>query len=75
MRPIYLIKDLSRTTGFSVHTLKYYARIGLLKEIGRSPETNFRYYDQSSVERLSLISYLRKQGLALKDIKERMSPS
>ena len=39
---IYLIKDLAKVSGCSTHTLKFYLRLGILKEIGRSPETNFQ---------------------------------
>ena len=73
MRNIYLLKDLSRTTGLSTHTLKYYLRIGLLSEIGRSPETNFRYFDDSTVHRLKKIRELRIKGLTLKNINKRLN--
>ena len=62
---IYLIKDLARMTGLSVYTIKYYINMGLLKEAGRSPETNFRYFDDSSVERLKKIIACKKEGMPL----------
>jgi len=34
MHNVYLIKDLARITGFSIYTLKYYIKMGLLKEVG-----------------------------------------
>lgn len=73
MKNIYLLKDLSRITGHSTHTLKYYLRIGLLKEIGRSPETNFRYFDDSSIDHLKQIRFLRTEGLSLKEIDKRIN--
>ena len=73
MENIYLIKDLSRLAGYSTHTLKYYLRIGLIEEIGRSPETNFRYFDDSSVDRLKRIRILRTQGLSLNQIIEKFN--
>jgi len=72
MKAIYLIKDLAQVTGFSVDTLKYYLKEGLFKEIGRGPETNFRFFDQAAVETLSTIRALRKQGEPIKKIKERL---
>jgi DNA-binding transcriptional MerR regulator len=48
--------------------LKYYLKIGLIKEIGRSPETSFRYFDDSTVERLRKIRVLRKAGRPIKEI-------
>ena len=68
MKNIYLLKDLASQSGHSTHTLKYYLRIGILKEIGRGPETNFRYFDDSSLDDLRRIRMLRKQGLTLEEI-------
>jgi DNA-binding transcriptional MerR regulator len=72
MKNIYLIKDLAKISGFSTHTLKYYLRLGLLKEIGRSPETNFRYFDDTSFDRLKYIRTLQKQDHSLKEILEKI---
>jgi len=68
MKNIYLIKDLAKVSGCTTHTLKFYLRMGLLKEIGRSPETNFRYFDDSSYERLKEIRELQKSKFSLKEI-------
>ena len=70
MRKIYLIKDLARMSGHTIHTIKYYLNLGLIKEIGRSPETNFRYFDDTVVERLKKIRALRKENRPLAEIKE-----
>ena len=72
MTNIYLIKDLSRLTGYSVHTLKFYLKIGLFKEISRSPETRFRYFDDTTVENLLRIKNLRKAGKSIKEIKNHL---
>ncbi|MBM3253956.1 MAG: MerR family transcriptional regulator [Candidatus Omnitrophica bacterium] len=69
---IYLIKDLARLTGYSIYTLKYYLKIGLIKEIGRSPETNFRYFDDSTFESLKKIRSLRKEGKSIGEIKDEL---
>lgn len=67
---VYLIKDLARFSGHTVHTIKYYLNLGLIKEIGRSPETNFRYFDDTNLDRLHKIRELRKQKRSLAAIKE-----
>lgn len=72
MKNIYLIKDLAKVSGCSTHTLKFYLRLGILKEIGRSPETNFRYFDDTSFERLKKIRALQKRKLSLKEIREKL---
>lgn len=67
---IYLIKDVARQTGLSVHTIKYYLKLGLVKEFGRSKETNFRYFDDATIERLRQIIDYRKKKVSLRKIKE-----
>ena len=65
---VYLIKDLAQITGFSVDTIKYYSKLGLIKEDGRSPGTNFRYFGDKAAKRLQKIRQLRTQGHSLKEI-------
>lgn len=67
---MYLLKDISRLSGASKHTIKHYLRIGFISETGRSKETNFRFFDDSTVERLKKIIEYRGQKLSLKKIKE-----
>ena len=72
MQTVYLIKDLAKVSGYSTHTLKFYLRLGLLKEIGRSPATNFRYFDDSSCERLTKIRALQSKKFSLKEIHQQL---
>ncbi len=66
---IYLLKDVARRSGLSVYTVKYYLKLGLIKEIGRSPETGFRYFDDSTVRRLEQIRAHRRDKLSINKIK------
>ena len=75
MRNIYLLKDLSRRSGYSTHTLKYYLRLGLFEEIGRSPETNFRYFDDSTLKKLEKIKILRDKNFSLEEISKGLGKS
>jgi DNA-binding transcriptional MerR regulator len=70
MEKVYLIKDLARLSGQTVYTLKYYLNIGLIKEVGRSPETNFRYFDDTTIDRLKKIREFRKENKSIAEIKE-----
>ncbi|MFA4992038.1 MAG: MerR family transcriptional regulator [Candidatus Omnitrophota bacterium] len=70
MGNVYLIKDLARLSGQTVYTVKYYLNLGLIKEVGRSPETNFRYFDDTTLERLNNIRRLRKEHKSLAEIKD-----
>jgi len=69
---IYLIKDLARSTGYSIYTIKYYLKIGLIKEVSRSVETRYCFFDDSSIEQLKKIRYFRKEGKSLKQIKDEL---
>ncbi len=73
MHNLYLVKDLARLTGLSVDTVKFYLKLGLISEIGRSPETNFRYFDDSTVGTLNKIIKLRRQKCSIQEIKEALS--
>ena len=68
MPNVYLLKDLSRLSGHSVHTLKFYLKLGLITEAGRSPETRFRYFDDGTLDRLSKIRLWRRQDKSLSEI-------
>ena len=67
---LYMIKDVATLSGQSIYTLKFYLKLGLIQEVGRSPETRFRYFDDSTLARLSSIRAWRKQAKSLAQIKE-----
>lgn len=69
MQNIYLLKDIARISGQSIHTIKYYLKLGIIKEIGRSPDTNFRFFNDSTIEVLKKIRELRLKNVSLKEIK------
>ncbi|NQU74318.1 MAG: MerR family transcriptional regulator [Candidatus Omnitrophica bacterium] len=73
MEKVYLIKDLSQLSGLSIDTIKYYLKIGLIKEVERSPGTNFRYFDDSTIQTLKYIRQMRKNNTPLRQIKETLN--
>ena len=70
MNNIYVVKDLSRLSGHSVHTVKFYLKLGLLREFGRSPQTRIRYFNDATLDRLSMIRRLRKEQKSLAQIRQ-----
>jgi DNA-binding transcriptional MerR regulator len=68
VQKIYMISDLASATGLSRHTLNFYLKIGLIEESGRT-ESNYRFFDQTVVDRLNCIIRLRQEGHALNAIK------
>jgi DNA-binding transcriptional MerR regulator len=70
-RNIYLIRDLAYETGYSVDTLKFYLKKGLIREVSRGRKTNFRFFDDTTIAMLKIIRDLRKEGKTLGQIKAR----
>lgn len=69
---IYLIKDLARITGYSIPTLKFYLKVGIIQEASRSPETRYRYFSDATIDALKKIRLLRKQGKSIKEIQNEL---
>ena len=68
MQKIYMISDLASVTGLSRYTLNFYLKLGLIEESGRT-ESNYRFFDQTVVDRLHRIICLRHKDLTLQQIK------
>ncbi len=68
MQKIYLFSDFASATGLSRYTLNFYLNFGLIEESGRT-ESNYRFFDQTVVDRLHRIICLRHEGLTLQQIK------
>ena len=65
----YSIQELSRLSGVTTRTLRWYDQIGLLKP-SRVAESGYRYYSGAEVDRLQDILYYRALGVELAKIKE-----
>ena len=65
----YSIQELSRLSGVTTRTLRWYDQIGLLKP-SRVAESGYRYYGKAEVDRLQDILYYRALGVGLARIKE-----
>ena len=64
-----LIGDLARRSGFSVETLRYYDRAGIIRPKRRNPETGYRYYDDSALRALAFIRRAKQAGFTLGEIR------
>ena len=64
----YSIQALSRLSGVTTRTLRWYDEIGLLKP-SRVAESGNRYYGPAEVDRLQDILYYRALGVELARIK------
>lgn len=61
------VGEMSRITGVSIRTMRYYDEKGLLKPT-RMTEAGYRLYDESALKRLGQIMLLRELDFPLKDI-------
>lgn len=65
------IGELSRQSGFSKDTLRYYEKIGLIQLTKEQRgANNYRIYDGRILQELSLIKRLKKVGFTLNEIKD-----
>jgi DNA-binding transcriptional MerR regulator len=64
-----LIRELSKLTGISAKTIRFYEEKGLLPRPERAAN-NYRSYSHDSVSRLRFISSARKLGFSVNDIAE-----
>ncbi|WP_460754154.1 MerR family transcriptional regulator [Marinomonas epiphytica] len=63
------MKKFSELTGLSSHTLRYYEKIGLLKNIGRN-SNGHRVYTSKDIDWVSFIVRLKETGMPLESILE-----
>lgn len=64
----YTISDISKKVKMSPHTLRFYAKEGLLPFVERS-ERGIRMFKDADFESLNMIECLKKSGMSIKDIK------
>lgn len=65
------VKDVSKITGVSIRTLRYYDEIGLLKPTALT-EAGYRLYDNKALEKLQEIMFFRELEISLMDIQKIM---
>lgn len=61
------VNDVAMKFGISKRTIKYYEEIGILKSY-REEGSNYRIYDQASLDRLEKILILRRLNFTINDI-------
>ena len=64
---MYSIQEVSRKTGLTTHTLRYYEKEGLITGVERSGG-GFRQYTEEDLEALGLICCLKNTGMPLREI-------
>lgn len=67
----YTVSETSKKINLSVHTLRFYAKEGLLPFVERS-ERGFRMFKDADFESLSMIECLKNSGMSIKEIRRFM---
>ncbi|MES2702424.1 MAG: MerR family transcriptional regulator [Bacteroidota bacterium] len=66
-----LISALSKASGFSKDTIRYYEKIGLIELPNHARrDNNYKDYPESVLQTLTAISNLKKLGFTLEEIRE-----
>ena len=61
------IKQFSKLTGLSVHTLRYYEKIGLMPDIKRDIN-DYRDYSKEDIEWVNFINKVKTTGMSIVDM-------
>ncbi len=69
----YNIGQLARAAGVPTTTVRFYERKRLISPPGRTM-SNYRWYDQNSLERLRFIKLAHSGGFSLNDIRAMLEP-
>ena len=65
-----LIHDLSKKTGISAHTIRFYEKSGLIdgKQDESVKSNNYLHYGEETIEKLEFISDAKSVGFTIKEI-------
>lgn len=65
---IFTIHQISNISGLSVHTLRYYEKIGLLNRVDRDVN-GYRQYTESDISWINFLIRLRVTGMPVSEMK------
>lgn len=63
------IQDVSRRSGLSEPTLRYYEQVGLIGPVERDPGSGHRRYREEDVDTLQALACLRAMGVSIEDMR------
>jgi MerR family copper efflux transcriptional regulator len=63
------IRDVSRRSGLSEPTLRYYEDVGLIGPIARDPSSGHRRYREEEVDALQALACLRAMGVGIEEMR------
>ncbi len=63
----YTIQEISKLIGLSIHTLRYYEKIGLIKPVRRN-HSGYRCYTERDIAWIRFVNRLRTTGMPVKEM-------
>ncbi len=63
------IQDVSRRSGLSEPTLRYYEEVGLIGPVERDPSSRHRRYRERDLDTLQALACLRAMGVGIQDMR------
>jgi MerR family copper efflux transcriptional regulator len=63
------MQDVSRQSGLSGPTLRYYEEVGLIGPVERDPSSRHRRYRQADLDTLQALACLRTMGVGIEDMR------
>jgi MerR family transcriptional regulator, copper efflux regulator len=66
---VFTIQDVSRRSGLSEPTLRYYEDVGLIGPIGRDASSGHRRYHSEDLDTLQALACLRAMGMGIEDMR------
>ena len=63
------IQEVSRRSGLSEPTLRYYEEVGLVGPVDRDTRSGHRRYDDADLDVLQALAYLRALGMGIEDMR------
>ena len=65
----FTIQDVSRRSGLSEPTLRYYEEVGLIGPVDRDGSSGHRHYSSEDVDALQMLACLRAMGMGIEDMR------
>ncbi|MEU6345670.1 MerR family transcriptional regulator [Streptomyces sp. NPDC046977] len=67
------VQEVSRITGLSGWTLRYYEKIGLIDPVARDRSSGHRAYTRADLTRIESLAHLRAAGLGIEEMRALMA--
>jgi DNA-binding transcriptional MerR regulator len=66
---LYSIQEVSKRSGLSVPTLRYYEEVGLIPVVARDKSSGHRRYDAETLHHIESLSNLRTVGMSIEEMR------